>query len=107
MNKLVMIGMTFLLLGANAQAQDFEMMQLAQNLGDVLASEEPCGLTYDQDAIAAFIADKVPADDMGFNSDLSTMTMGASYMFANMSGSQKTAHCAQTERVAKSYGFIQ
>ena len=90
---------------AQAHAGDLETMELATHLGSVLASEEACGLAYDQAAIAAFIEEKVPADDLGFPSMLSTMTSGAQYELQGMSASQKTAHCAQIKRIAKSYGF--
>ena len=89
-----------------AHAMDLESLQLANALGNVLASEEPCGLQYDQAGIAEFVANKVSADDMGFASSLNMQTMGAKVMINEMSESQKTAHCAQTTRVAKTYGFI-
>lgn len=88
-----------------ASAQNFESMQLAQNLGDVLASEKLCGLTYDQAAIQAFIEQEVSADDLGFTSMLSTMTQGAQFNHGDLSPSAKTAHCSQITRVAKHYGF--
>lgn len=88
-------------------AQGLESMKLATELGTVLASEEPCGLTFDQTAIAAFIEAKVPADDMGFASTLNMMTEGQKYQIEEMSASSKTAHCTQIKRVAASYGFIQ
>lgn len=84
---------------------DFESMQIATDLGSVLASEEMCGLNYDQSAIEAFIVDKVPADDMGFASTLHMMTEGSKFNMKSMSASAKSAHCAQIKRVAKSYGF--
>lgn len=95
-----------LILPMPAQAMDLESLQLANALGNVLASEEPCGLRYDQAAIAEFVANKVNAEDLGFASSLNMQTMGAKVMITEMSESQKTAHCAQTTRVAKTYGFI-
>lgn len=86
---------------------DFERMTVATSLGNVLASEEYCGLSYDQAAISTFIDKSVPADDLEFNPMLSTMTDGASYDLEQMSESQKTAQCRQTERVARSNGFIE
>lgn len=89
-----------------ALAQGLESMSLASELGTVLASEEACGLTFDQTAIAAFIEAKVAADDMGFASTLNMMTEGNKYQIEEMSVSSKTAHCTQIKRVAASYGFI-
>ena len=89
------------------QAQSkFDSMQLAQSLGDMLASESLCGLHYIQPAIEAFISKRVRADDLEFNSMLTLMTAGADSQLQNLSASAKTAHCAQTSRVAKNYGFI-
>jgi len=65
-----------------------------------------CGLAYDQDAIQSFIEKNVPASDMDFSAELSTMTGGTKYENENMTESEKTARCTQVKRVAKSYGFI-
>lgn len=89
-----------------ADAQSLESMDLASNLGTVLASEEFCGLSYEQDAIAAFIEQNVNASDMGFASILQLMTDGHAYSLKELSPSARTAHCTQIRRVAKSYGFI-
>lgn len=77
----------------------------AMNLGNVLASENACGLSYDQSAIAAFIEKNVEADDMGFPSTLQLMTVGAEVGLKDMSQSEVTAHCTQIRRLAKAYGF--
>lgn len=88
-----------------AQAQDMKSMQLATQLGSVLASEELCGLAYDQAAIEAFIEKSVKADDMGFASTLKLMTTGQDFQNKSLTTSGRTAHCAQIRRVVKSYGF--
>ncbi|ELT50989.1 hypothetical protein [Brucella intermedia] len=89
-----------------AQASDVKSSQLANRLGSVLASEEACGLTYDQGAIEKFISANVAADDMSFPSMLDVMTNGNRVSLERMSPSQKTAHCTQVRRVAKSYKFV-
>lgn len=81
-------------------------MQLANELGTVIASEEACGLTFDQAAIAAFIDERVPDDDMGFPSMLQTMIAGTEFQLRDMSESAKTAHCTQIRRVARRHGFV-
>jgi hypothetical protein len=88
-----------------ASAQDSS--QVALSLGNVLASEELCGLHYDQDVIKKYIDSHVRADDMDFIPTLRLMTEGSRYQNQQMSPSTKTAHCEQTTRVARSYGFIQ
>ncbi len=79
--------------------------QIAIELGSVLASEEPCGLTYDQKEIENFIVNHIDERDMGFSSMLETMTMGSKFQFESLSASQRTARCIQIKRVAKKYGF--
>ena len=91
---------------STAAAQKLESMQLAHDLGDVIASEEFCKLEYNQDAISAFITKHAPSDDMSFAGTLEMMTEGSKVQLSEMSPSAKTAHCAQTVRVARSYGFI-
>ena len=94
---------SFVLTASSAYADTF---QLAQSLGDVLASEQFCGLKYDQAAIATFIKDRVPANDLEFTGNLKGATSLATYSLKNMSQSEKTAHCTQIRRVAASYKFI-
>lgn len=108
MKYLATISLACSLIAAPAFAwDDFESMTLANELGSVLASEEACGLTFDQDAISAFIEKRVPADDMAFPSSLNMMVMGSEAQIADMSTSAKTAHCTQIRRIAKSNGFLQ
>lgn len=87
-------------------AQGLDSMNVAVELGTVLASEEACGLSFNQEAIAAFIEANVAADDMSFASTLGMMTGGKKYEIDEMSASSKTAHCTQIKRVAATYKFI-
>lgn len=103
----ILIAAAFAAASTPVFAQGLESMTLASELGSVLASEEACGLTFDQTAIAAFIEAKVSADDMRFVSTLNMMTKGQKLQIEEMSASSKTAHCTQIKRVAASYGFIQ
>lgn len=107
MNRLLMVAASIALSGPALAMDDLERSQLAMDLGSVLASEEPCGLTYSSGAIEKFIDQKVPADDMGFPSELSMMTSGAEFQIKEMTPAAKTAHCRQIKRVAKSFGFTE
>lgn len=86
---------------------DLDRSVAAQAIGNVMASEAPCGLAYDPGAIIAHIDATIPADDMEFTSMLAMMTAGAEVQISRMSASALTAHCRQIERVAVTYGFIQ
>ena len=88
----------------SARAED-SSMNIAIQLGSVLGSEEACGLTYDEDAIARFINEHVKADDMSFPSTLQMMTAGTKFQIEDMSKSSLTAHCTQIRRIAQKYGF--
>jgi hypothetical protein len=87
-------------------AQDLATMQIAHDLGTLLASEEKCGFSFDQAAIEAFIDDKVDPGNMAFAGDLSMMTTGAQMQIMQMEGSSLTAHCRAVSRSAKHFGFI-
>jgi hypothetical protein len=94
-----------LALGGITGAQADDSDNVARELGTVIASEEACGLTYDQQAIERFINDHVKASDMSFPSTLDLMTRGTKYEIRSMSKSSLTAHCAQIRRIAEEYGF--
>ncbi len=70
------IALVFCGVATAAAAQDLKSMTLANELASVLASEELCGLAYNQDAIAAFIDKRVKADDLSFANYLRLMTSG-------------------------------
>ncbi|MBB4955345.1 hypothetical protein H4S14_003381 [Agrobacterium vitis] len=101
--KLIFAFLGLTLLPPAARAAD--SMALANELGNLLASEGPCGLSYDQAAIEKFINSNVKDDDMRFPGTLSIMTKGAEVQIGNMSPSAKTAHCTQIKRIAKRYAF--
>lgn len=102
MNKTAAATAAAMLFATPAMA---DSMTIAVSLGTVLASEEFCGLTYNQDAISTYIAKNVKDDDMQFPSTLQMMTEGQKSQLKEMSKSQVTAHCAQIKRLTKSYGF--
>jgi hypothetical protein len=89
-----------------AAMSDLERLKLAMNLGSVLAAEGPCGFSYNQAAIRAYIAKAVPVDDMSFPQMLNVYTMSYSQDLGSMTPSQKTAACAQIERVARANSFL-
>lgn len=79
---------------------------VALELGNMFASEEACGLEYDQDAIASFVAAAVDEGDMRFMSRLDLYRNGHAAALKSMSKSQKTAHCTQIKRAALKHKFI-
>jgi hypothetical protein len=89
-----------------AKGQSVATIELAQSLGEIIASEERCALRYDQAAIAAFIESRVPADAMDFTRTLSLYIRDTERRLPNMSESALTAHCAQVRRVALNFQFV-
>lgn len=79
---------------------------LSQNLGDLLGSEELCGMSFDKAAIEKFINDKVAADNMDFAGSVQFYTNMKRESFKELSASQQTVQCIQAKRVAKEFGFI-
>lgn len=84
-----------------------DSIEFATHLGNMLASESLCGLSYKPEAIEALIAKKVKADDIEFPTTLNLMTSGSEYRIRDLTASAKVAHCAQVRRAAKAYGFIE
>ncbi len=87
-------------------AQSLDSMRVAKDLGTILAAEEFCDLSYDQEAISNWIDENTDPADMGFSSTLNMMTEGSAFQLRDMSESSKTAHCRSIERTARHYGFV-
>lgn len=84
-----------------------ETMSLANNLGTVIAGEKVCGFTYNQQAIAAFISENVPADDLDFAPMLAMSVTGQEFSAGGLSESARTAQCAAIAQSARHYGFME
>jgi len=95
-----------LLAAGSVRAQE-DGKALAVSLGEVLGSEDFCGLKYDQGAVKTFMDKHVHKDDAEFSETLRMVTGWTHYRNGIMPDSDKPAECAAIERVARSYGFIQ
>lgn len=95
-----------LMMLASPAAAQMESIKLATDLGTVIGSEKLCGLTLKQDAIATYINENAPKDDMGFAQTLTMMVQGTEFNNTNLSASGKTAHCAAVTASARHFGFI-
>lgn len=78
----------------------------AMRLATVLAAEKPCSLSYNGGAIEAWIEANVPGDDLDFAGDLRMYISVREFEWRSIETSEKLAQCAQTRRVAKSFGFL-
>lgn len=105
MKKLI-LGLSLLFATPAAQAQNFESMQKATELGTILAAEQLCGLSFNQDAVADWIDQNTDPSDMGFPGTLQMMVDGSTFQNSGMSGSALTAHCRSVERTSRHFGFI-
>lgn len=106
MRQIALAGSMAAALAASASAQSIDSMGLAMDLGGILGAEAPCGLSYNQAAISAWIDENTDPADMSFSSMLTTMSQGSEYNFRDLSESAKTARCRSVERTARHYGFI-
>ena len=95
---------------AAAQSSSLEAqakrLQLADSLGHIFAAEHPCGYSYDQSAIAAWLTAHVPARDITFAQSLNLMTQAAEMDLKRMTTSEKTAQCALAGASARRLGFM-
>ncbi len=103
--KRIVVAVALGLWSAQAGAAE-DPTRIALSLGELLGSEEACGLAFDQPAIEAFIDKNAPADDMTFTTTMNIFARPMPDEIAKMSVSQRTAHCAQMRRVAKAFGFV-
>lgn len=99
------VALTFIMSFATGSTMALDSYDAAEQLANVLASEQICNLTFDQDAIEAWIEANVAADDMEFSGNLTGSMSLSEYMLDEMPPSAQTAHCAQVRRVSKSFGF--
>jgi hypothetical protein len=96
---------TLLFATGPVRAQE-DAVAVAVSLGEVLGSEDFCGLKYDQGAVRNFMDKNVRKDDTEFTSTLRMVTGWTHYQDNSMSPSAKPAECDAIQRVARSYGFI-
>ena len=106
MKRSLAIGLCLLVIGPAFAWDEAQRNTLARSLATLLASEAACELSYSQDAIRQFIDKQVPANDMQFPTELTNSLFFRTEELKEMSTSQKTAHCHQIERIARSYSFI-
>lgn len=106
MLKATIFATSLLWSGAAVAQSDLELMQTAENLGTLLASEGMCDLAYNQNSIEAFIDENVPTSRMEFPSNLKSAVMLAEFSLSDITESEKTAHCRAVENAARHYRFI-
>ncbi len=80
---------------------------VALDLAGILGSEAACGLTINPEGVKAYIAERVDPADIGFASDLRTLSGGAAYNIKQLSPVALVAHCEAVKRSAAHYGLIE
>lgn len=103
--RLLIAPAVMLMLCGQSAAEGIDPDKAASSLGNVLASEEVCQLHYDQAAIATWVETNIAETDMEFPATLARMVRGFKYELGEQSPSERTAHCAQVRRLAKTFGF--
>lgn len=92
--------------GPAAAMTDIEAITHAGALGSILAAEDPCRLTFDQEAISAYVKRTVPADRIDYASLLQTQILGQTSLLAGTTDSALAAQCAAAEQSARHLGLI-
>lgn len=95
-----------LALAPAAHAFNVENARIASDLGTLLGSESLCELSFDHDAIDAYIDANVDHSDMGFASSLTGQIALAEFTQSDMSDSARRAHCRAIAATARQHGFI-
>lgn len=87
-------------------ADDLDVLSKGMALGKLIASEEYCGMTFDQSAIEQWIGENVPATAMDFPQLMEMGGASEEYERQDRTDSAKTAHCAAMRQTARHYRFI-
>lgn len=87
-------------------ADALENLSKGMALGTLIASEDYCGMAFDQSAIERWIGENVPATAMDFPQLMEMGRTGEEYERQDRTDSAKTAHCAAMRQTARHYGFI-
>jgi len=105
MLRLVAVAAAILATGA-AFSQTIEEQMQAREIANILASEEPCKLSYNQSAIQKLIDAKLKASDINSPVMIPYYTNATAMKIEKISPSQLTAHCVQMKRVSEHYGLL-
>ena len=87
-------------------AFNLQNAQVASDLGQLIAAEEFCDLSYNHDAIDAYIDSRVDHADMGFPQMLAGQVAVAEYTIEGMSDTNRRAHCRAVAATARVHNFI-
>jgi hypothetical protein len=108
--KLITLTALALAIATSARAvteYELKRIEVARELGNLLASEKACGLTYNHDAIESFIRERIPPTDLDFPGMLQDETRFVLLIeLRDMSESSLIAHCYQIRQLAKQYNLI-
>jgi hypothetical protein len=121
MSKYALIGLVMISSPVSARslqvsgiALGADAVKTASEVGELLAAEEHCSLSYDQEAITAYIgidshADpaSLPSSHSAFIYFLEGMVRQHDLTLADMSSDESAEHCQSIEQSAKRLGFIQ
>ena len=82
------------------------MRELANDLGSIIGGSAACGFHLKEEAVIAFIDDRVEASDMGFVSSLDAWSQIGRERADDWVGINRVAQCRAVENTAREYGFI-
>jgi hypothetical protein len=100
------IGVAMFVLLSPGGASAAPRTKTAEQLGNLIGSETACALSFDKNAIRAFIEKNVPADDLDFARNLETYIFLAETHAKNMGSTEQVARCFQIKRSAEALGLL-
>lgn len=107
MKRLAMIAALVAAPGAGAaQESDFVAMELAGQMATLIRMQEPCGLSYDMEAVRAWLRDNVPDDTAGFPTMLQQQINLQEITSPVPEGAQLQIQCLGVEETARNLGFV-
>lgn len=95
------------LVGSTALADEYpDQFIFASQLGTLLGSELPCGMSYDIQAVNAYIDANADPKDLSVLSQLNFHTFSTKGGLETMDATAKAAQCRVAARSAAALGFV-
>lgn len=106
MKSMIFVIAALMATSANAQSTERERAQIVGALADLLSVEEMCGMSYNKDAVNAWIEANIPPRDEKLESILQTTTAFKKRMLEDKSIPELAKKCVDARNVATQIGFI-
>lgn len=100
--KSALVAISLSCIGSAAAAYD----PFPSDFGELLGTEARCGLTFDQDVIAALVDEKMQAGDLAFSGIVTAYASISDGRLQTATDSAKTVICRAAATNAKALGIL-